>query len=217
MKKESILKKPVFWITILVVIGAIVAICFFVNPTKEDKAEIPATETIADKNMNESEVTKKDDSEAKDKNTETQNTEAQDTNTQNTDSNQSGDASKEESSATAEDYYKVATSLSASEVEKFAMDVQKDVLGKDWTALSEKIAYPITINGNTINDSAAFLKLDFNNISQEFMNEMKAESCHEMFCNYQGIMMGATGEIWLSGVIENDKETFKVIAINGMF
>ena len=45
-----------------------------------------------------------------------------------------------EDSAVREDYYEVATSISASEVEKFALGIKEDVLNGDWASLYEKIA-----------------------------------------------------------------------------
>lgn len=123
-----------------------------------------------------------------------------------------------ENVATSEDFYKVATSLSASEVEEFALSVKEDVLSKDWETLSEKIAYPISIGGITVNNSSDFLKLDFGEkLNQEFVDGINAESCREMFCNYQGIMMGTTGQIWLASVDDGGGSwELKIIGINGM-
>lgn len=123
-----------------------------------------------------------------------------------------------EDSAVREDYYKVATSISASEVEKFALGIKEDVLSQDWASLSEKIVYPISIDGFTLNESSDFMELDFNGkLSQEFVNEISSESCREMFCNWQGIMMGSTGQIWLSSVDEGSGTwELKIIGINGI-
>ena len=121
-------------------------------------------------------------------------------------------------SSTEEDYYSVATSLSASEVEQFALDIKNDILTGDWKSLSEKISYPITISGINVIDSEAFQKLDLDGmINPEFVNAVAAESCREMFCNWQGIMMGATGQVWIAGV-DNGSGTWElnIIGINGM-
>ncbi len=124
-----------------------------------------------------------------------------------------------EDSAVREDYYEVATSMSASEVEKFALGIKEDVFSRDWASLSEKIAYPISINGFTLNESSDFMELDFDGkLSQEFVNAISSESCREMFCNWQGIMMGPTGQIWFAGVEEGSGTwELKIIGINGMF
>ncbi len=124
-----------------------------------------------------------------------------------------------EDSAVREDYYQVATSISASEVEKFALGIKEDFLSRDWASLSEKIAYPISINGFTLNESSDFMELDFDGkLSQEFVNAISSESCREMFCNWQGIMMGPTGQIWFAGVEEGSGTwELKIIGINGMF
>lgn len=124
-----------------------------------------------------------------------------------------------EDSAVREDYYEVATSLStASEVEKFARGIKEDVLSGDWASLSDKLIYPITIDGHTLNDSSDFLELDIDrNLSQEFVNAINAESCRKMFCNWQGIMMGVTGQIWFTDVDEGSGMwELKIIGINRM-
>lgn len=121
--------------------------------------------------------------------------------------------------AVSDDYYKLVTSISASEVEKFAMEVKDNVLSKDWAALSEKIAYPISIDGLSLNESSDFNELDFSGkLSPQFVDEISLESCHEMFCNSQGIKMGSTGQIWFAGVDNgNGICELKIIGINGMF
>ena len=118
-----------------------------------------------------------------------------------------------EDSAVREDYYEVATSISASEVEKFALGIKEDVLNGDWASLSEKIAYPISINGFTLKESSDFMELDFDGkLSQEFVNAISSESCREMFCNWQGIMMGPTGQIWF-GNVDNGKGDWELLII----
>ena len=117
-----------------------------------------------------------------------------------------------------EDFYEVATSMPADEVEEFAMSIKADVLNHDWETLSEKIVYPISIDGFVLNGSSDFMELDFDRkLSQEFVDVIRLESCREMFCNWQGIMMGNTGKIWLSGVDEGTGTwELKIIGINGM-
>ncbi|MBQ8279184.1 MAG: M56 family metallopeptidase [Roseburia sp.] len=121
-------------------------------------------------------------------------------------------------SETAEDYYQVATSTPASDVEAFALEIKNDVLTKDWEALSKKIVYPITISGTTVNDSSEFLELDIDEkLNQEFLDAIANETCREMFCNWQGISMGATGQIWFASV-DTGTGVFqmKIIGINEM-
>lgn len=123
-----------------------------------------------------------------------------------------------EATQTEEDYYKIATSLSASEVEQFAMDVKNDILSNDWESLSEKIVYPIVISGTTIEGQSELLKLDIKeNLNQEFIDAVENETCEKMFCNWQGISMGATGQIWIGSVYDEKGEIqLKIIGINGM-
>ena len=49
-----------------------------------------------------------------------------------------------------------------------------------------------------------------------FADYIEKESCRKMFCNYQGIMMGETGQIWFSEVQNEAGEwEMKIIALNG--
>ena len=49
------------------------------------------------------------------------------------------------------------------------------------------------------------------------MDGIAAESCREMFFNYQGIMMGETGQVWIASVDNGAGEwELKVIALNGL-
>ena len=119
---------------------------------------------------------------------------------------------------TAEDYYAMVTSSSAKEVEQFAAGIKEDILLKDWKSLSGKISYPIQISGKAIQNSKEFLGMDIDGkLNQEFVNAIDAESCREMFFNYQGIMMGATGQVWIADVDNGTGQwELKVIALNGL-
>lgn len=117
---------------------------------------------------------------------------------------------------TPEDYYAMVTSESAEEVEQFAAGVKEDVLLKDWESLSKKLSYPIQIGGKTIQNDREFLDMDIDGmLNQAFVNGISDESCRKMFFNYQGIMMGATGQIWIASVDTGGQWELKVIAING--
>ncbi len=119
---------------------------------------------------------------------------------------------------TEDDYYAMVTSASAKEVEQFAAGVKEDVLLKDWESLSGKLAYPIQISGKAIQNAREFLAMDIDGkLNQEFVNAIAEESCREMFFNYQGIMMGATGQIWIASVESGSGQwELKVIALNGL-
>ena len=123
-----------------------------------------------------------------------------------------------QSSETEEDYYMTSTGVTAEEVEQFAEEIKIDILKHDWDALSEKISYPIAINGTTVNNREDFLKLDIDGkLNQEFVEAVRAETCRKMFCNWQGVMMGATGQIWF-GNVDNGTGAWKlsIIGINNM-
>jgi hypothetical protein len=113
------------------------------------------------------------------------------------------------------DMYAVCTSLSKTEVETFATTVKKQILDKDWAGLSENISYPITVEGVTYEDSNAFSTGDFSNLySDDFVKALEDESCTDMFCNYQGIMLG-NGQVWISEVLDaaGNSEGLKVITL----
>lgn len=54
-------------------------------------------------------------------------------------------------------------------------------------------------------------------LSREFVDGIAAESCRKMFFNYQGIMMGATGQVWIASADNGFGQwELKVIALNGL-
>lgn len=118
---------------------------------------------------------------------------------------------------TSSDFYMVATSKSAEEVEAFAANIRNLIVKKDWSAFAEQMNYPFVMDGNTVENSSDFLALDLDGrLNQAFVDAIEAESCKEMFCNYQGIMMG-NGEVWIADVQNSDGDfELKVFAINGM-
>lgn len=121
-------------------------------------------------------------------------------------------------SKTEEDYYMMFTSLTAEEVEQFAVEIKNDISENNWEALTAKISYPIVISGITVNNREEFLKLDVDgNLNREFVEAIRAETCRKMFCNWQGVMMGETGQIWFSNV-DNGTGTSEllIIGINDM-
>ena len=123
-----------------------------------------------------------------------------------------------QNSETEEDYYMMSTSLTAEEVEQFAVEIKNDILNHNWDALAEKISYPIVVSGITVNNQEDFLNLDIDgNLKQDFVDAISTETCKKMFCNQQGVMMGATGQIWL-GNVDNGKGSAEllIIGINDM-
>lgn len=114
--------------------------------------------------------------------------------------------------------YEVCTSLPKAEVEAFAGQVKQQIVNHDWKGLSENISYPITVGGTTYQNSDEFAAGNFEeSLSQKFVDAIEAETCTDMFCNWQGIMMG-NGEVWISEVLNDDSSSqgLKVTAINGM-
>ena len=118
-------------------------------------------------------------------------------------------------------FYRVATGISSVEVERYAAQVRQQFLAHDWTAVASEIAYPVAISGVTYSSSAAFLEASENfdgNLDDAFFSALEAEDCVEMFCNYQGIMLGETGQVCIGEVLDERlaSQGLKIIAVNGL-
>lgn len=114
--------------------------------------------------------------------------------------------------------YEVCTSVPKAEVEAFAAQVKQQIVSHDWKGLSGNISYPITVGDTTYQNSDEFAAGNFeDSLSQKFVDAVEAETCTDMFCNWQGIMLG-NGEVWISEVLNDDSSSqgLKVTAINGM-
>ena len=102
------------------------------------------------------------------------------------------------------DFYSVCTNFSKVEVEQFAREIKDLILASNWTALSERIAYPITMGGIAYEDSASFVTAPFETLlDTDAIQAIQNESCTDMFCKYSGIMMG-NGEVWIGEVLNED-------------
>lgn len=113
-------------------------------------------------------------------------------------------------------YYSVCTNETPETVESFAATVRKQILDKDWESLSENVSYPITVNGNTFRNKSEFASADWDNImTPEFYKDIEGESCENLFCNSDGIMLG-NGSVWIAELLNGTAESngLKVIAIN---
>ena len=115
--------------------------------------------------------------------------------------------------------YSVATSKTAWAVERFAREARRYILGGDFEGLSDIISFPITVDGTVYQDREAFLKAGFvENPNQDFLEELRNETCENLFANYQGIMMG-NGLVWfaeLSNTDNSSAEGLKITGINGI-
>lgn len=122
---------------------------------------------------------------------------------------------------TADDYYRVATNKSSADVESYAAIVKQQFLQQDWPAIAEEIAYPITISDTTYDSSAEFLDASRSfdsSLDEDFFAALEEEDCREMFCNWQGIMLGETGQIWINEVLDEEytSQGFMITAINDL-
>lgn len=120
------------------------------------------------------------------------------------------------------DRYSIASDRSAWEIERFATDIRKNLFSGDYQSLSEKISYPITIDGIVYENSAEFLSADFiANPSGTFLENIRMESVSNtgLFCNVQGFMLGR-GEVWFAELFNSDGNrtwsNLKITAINGI-
>lgn len=116
-----------------------------------------------------------------------------------------------------ENFYEMTSTLSKSKIENYAQEIRTLILTHDWEKLSNKIAYPIKIAGVKYSDAEEFLAAPLDSIvTEEFMQAIEKEDCKEMFHDWQGIMMGDAGEIWLSEFYDTvlDENILQVIAIN---
>lgn len=112
-------------------------------------------------------------------------------------------------------YYSLVTDLPKSEVEAFAKQVRECVVSQDWSRLAAFMCDSVTVDGDTYSVKD-FDQMDFSRVNADFISAIEAESCQDMFCNWQGIMLG-NGEIWISAVTDEDEEkTLCVTAINGL-
>ena len=102
------------------------------------------------------------------------------------------------------DFYSVCTNFTKAEVERFAGEVKDLILTSDWTALSEYMAYPITMGGTVYEDRASFVTAPFETLlDADAIETIRNETCTDMFCKYSGIMMG-NGEVWIGEVLNED-------------
>lgn len=109
------------------------------------------------------------------------------------------------------------TYFSKDEVEDFAKEVRQQILDYNWEGLSEKILYPITIGETTYESKKEFAAEEFT-FDDRFRKLLQEESCEDMFCNWQGIMLGETGQVWISEFLNEDfsSQGLKVYGINGL-
>lgn len=114
------------------------------------------------------------------------------------------------------DYYAICTTYSKEEIEMFAKTIKSYILNKEWDKLADKVSYPITIGNSECKSQDEFKRVAFDNILTDgFYAALENETCEDMFCNYQGIMLG-NGQVWFAEIIDSEsgKGELMVIAIN---
>lgn len=128
----------------------------------------------------------------------------------------------EETGTTAADsYYSAATDRSRSDVENYAARIRQLFLEHDWPAISSEISYPIAISDTVYNNSSDFINASGSfesGLEEDFFSAIEKEDCTEMFCSWEGIMLGETGQIWIGEVLdaESHSQGLRITAVNGM-
>ena len=121
----------------------------------------------------------------------------------------------EETGAVDPSHYSDASSLPADEVEQYAGTVKRLILDGEWEAVADEMRYPAMVDGQTVDSREEFLGLGLESgLNPYFFVELEEETCHEMFCTYDGIMMGKTGRVWLLQTPEDG--ALKIRSINGL-
>ncbi len=115
------------------------------------------------------------------------------------------------------DFYAVATSFDKEIVEGFAADVRRTVLDENWEALSQMIAYPLTVaDGTELQSAEEFTAyMAGKTLDAEVRASFEAEPCVDMFANYQGVSM-ADGRIWFAEVVLEDASLLKIISFSAV-
>lgn len=110
--------------------------------------------------------------------------------------------------------YSVATTLDKESVENFASSIQDAVINSDWDTLSQKVNYPIDIDGISVTNNEDFVNLiNEKGVSSDFVAAIQADPCKDMFARDLGIMMG-NGEIWFTQIA--DTEELAITGFNGI-
>ena len=131
---------------------------------------------------------------------------AEDTTTQESPSNVSED----------ENYYEVCTGYGKTEVEAYAKDIKNAIMNRDWDLVADEISYPIRMGDKEYTNAKDWKQAPFDELfTADFYQTLEAEGCENMFCNYQGIMLG-NGQVWIGEVLDKNGENgkLKVIAVN---
>ena len=115
------------------------------------------------------------------------------------------------------EYYEGITSIPRDVVELRAQNIRADILNGNWDGMVYEISFPIEIAGVEYKNQEEYLAADKTDWSTPaFIEDLKREDCVDMFHNYNGIMMGDEGSIWLSEVYDEeiDGRNLKIISIN---
>ena len=114
--------------------------------------------------------------------------------------------------------YAGVTAMERADVEAYAREVRDLYLNEDWAAISQRICYPIILDGEDINDAEAFLAaVAGKTIDPGDREIMEEETCEELFYNGEGICLGS-GQLWLvdPNFMTDGEPTLQIIAVCGL-
>lgn len=115
--------------------------------------------------------------------------------------------------------YEFVTGIPAADVELYAKKVKQLFLANDWTALSEELDYPATIDGVAFRTREEFLAVNFEEkLNPYFFVELEEESCRSMSGDADGIILGASGNVRIREIQKDDLSSpgLKVTAVKGL-
>ncbi|MBR5094039.1 MAG: hypothetical protein IK095_02995 [Oscillospiraceae bacterium] len=116
------------------------------------------------------------------------------------------------------DHYAFVTTMEKGALEQQCAILRDAYLDEDWETIAIYVRYPITIDGTELKNGEDLLTfMKDKTIHESDREAMRAETCHDMFFNGQGICLG-DGELWivdLSYMTEEPPE-LAIIGINGI-
>ena len=108
----------------------------------------------------------------------------------------------EENADLAEKFYTFSQDIPDADIEAFAAEIRDAFVGGDWQKIADNANFPLRVGEITCDTAEDFLAQDWDSyFSEDFISEMKAETCHEMGFNGEGFML-ANGLVWVFSVAD---------------
>lgn len=114
-------------------------------------------------------------------------------------------------------YYSYGYELSQEEV-TFVKSLQVALESDNRNWISESLSYPLKVttqNGEKIVSNKEELLNDFESIFNcEIKKSVKQQDLNNIFSNWQGLMLGSDGQVWITTVEDDGGERSWITAIN---